>query len=359
MKISIGSKIQYGPWGGGNQFAINLSQYLLTHGDQVCFNLEDPDIDVILLTEPRINLRVSAYGSREIIKYLLLKNPNAIIVHRINECDERKGSSTINRLIMAANKIADHTVYVSAWLKELYSKLGLYPSNHVILNGANTDIFHRKGCRLWERDEPLRLVTHHWGNHWLKGFDIYEKLDQLLNTPKYKGKIAFTYIGHLPIGFNFSHTTFQSPLFGEELANNLRKNHVYLTASRNEPGSNHQNEGACCGLPILYIKSGSLPEYCDGFGISFLPENFDEKLDEMIENYEFWASRMDQFPHTADRMCAAYTQLFQDLLDQRAEIISKRTWVDQTLFKADAFLPRRPLILLSQKVKEVLRRWIG
>ena len=28
MKISIGTKIKDGPWGGGNLFAINLKEYL-------------------------------------------------------------------------------------------------------------------------------------------------------------------------------------------------------------------------------------------------------------------------------------------------------------------------------------------
>ena len=24
----------------------------------------------------------------------------------------------------------------------------------------------------------LKIVTHHWSGNWMKGFDIYEKLDQ-------------------------------------------------------------------------------------------------------------------------------------------------------------------------------------
>ena len=32
MKVSIGSKIVKGPWGGGNLFAINLSNYLIEKG---------------------------------------------------------------------------------------------------------------------------------------------------------------------------------------------------------------------------------------------------------------------------------------------------------------------------------------
>ena len=37
MKISIGSKIVQGPWGGGNLFAINLSNYLKDRGHEVYY----------------------------------------------------------------------------------------------------------------------------------------------------------------------------------------------------------------------------------------------------------------------------------------------------------------------------------
>jgi len=53
MKISIGTNIKEGPWGGGNLFAINLREYLFSKGHNVVNNLEDEDIDIILITEPR------------------------------------------------------------------------------------------------------------------------------------------------------------------------------------------------------------------------------------------------------------------------------------------------------------------
>ena len=45
MKISIGTKIKKdGPWGGGNLFAINLTNFLISHGHEVISNLEDDDM---------------------------------------------------------------------------------------------------------------------------------------------------------------------------------------------------------------------------------------------------------------------------------------------------------------------------
>ena len=51
MKISIGSKIVEGPWGGGNLFAINLTNFLSKLGHEVIYDLSEPDIDLILLTD--------------------------------------------------------------------------------------------------------------------------------------------------------------------------------------------------------------------------------------------------------------------------------------------------------------------
>ena len=70
MKISIGTNIKDGPWGGGNLFAINLKNYLIENNHQVINNLEDENIDLILLTEPRITSESSAFTDFDVVKYL-------------------------------------------------------------------------------------------------------------------------------------------------------------------------------------------------------------------------------------------------------------------------------------------------
>ena len=90
MKVSIGTNIKKGPWGGGNLFAINLKNYLIKQGHEVVHNLHDSDIDIILMTEPRKTSESSSFTNFDVEKYLTYKNNNSIVVHRINECDERK-----------------------------------------------------------------------------------------------------------------------------------------------------------------------------------------------------------------------------------------------------------------------------
>ena len=53
MKVSIGTNIKDGPWGGGNLFAVNLKTYLQNKGHEVVHDLEHDDLDIILITEPR------------------------------------------------------------------------------------------------------------------------------------------------------------------------------------------------------------------------------------------------------------------------------------------------------------------
>ena len=49
--------------------------------------------------------------------------------------------------------------------------------------------------------KKLSVVTHHWSNNEKKGFDIYRKIDQLIEDKMLD--IDFTYIGRLPDDFRY------------------------------------------------------------------------------------------------------------------------------------------------------------
>lgn len=63
MKVAIGYQIQPGPWGRGNQFAQALAESLLRRGDTVRFDLSDPDIDIVVLTDPRARSPSVSFGA--------------------------------------------------------------------------------------------------------------------------------------------------------------------------------------------------------------------------------------------------------------------------------------------------------
>lgn len=334
MKVAIGQMRRDGAWGGGNRFVGALTGALKEAGHEVVHRLADNDIDIVLMIDPRWRNPSVTFTPGKILRYLWRRNPRAIVVHRVNECDERKGTRHMNALLARANYCADHTVFVGSWLLDLPPWRGKErDASSVILNGSDTAVFHPRGQRRWNGRDPLRLVTHHWGGNRMKGFDVYEEIDRMLADPVWRDRLAFTYVGNLPSGFRFKHARYLEPLDGRALVDELHTHHVYLTASINEPGGHHQNEGALCGLPLLYRDSGCLPEYCEGFGVMFTPETFEPALETMIERYDDLLTVMPGYGHTAERCCGRYLALFEDLLARRDAIVSRRRlWRSPGLF---------------------------
>ncbi len=323
MKIAIGYKLSDGPWGGGNQFAKSLRKKLKEEGHEVYFNLSRNDLDIILLTDPRKRSSCVSFGPGDIIKYLIFKNSKALVIHRINECDERKKTLHMNLLLRLANYSADHTIYIASWLKEL-NLTQKNAKGTVILNGGDKKLFNMKNNIKWDKKGPLKLVTHHWGGNYMKGFDIYKKLDILLSNKKFKQKINFTYIGNLPKNFRFKNSIHIKPLNGKALAKELSNHHVYLTASINEPAGMHHIEGALSGLPLIYRKSGALPEYCNGYGLQFLNDDFLKQINLMRKDYSKFKKVIQKYPHTAEEMCSKYMFLFKLLLKDKERILKTR-----------------------------------
>ena len=323
MKVAIGYHIQDGPWGGGNQFAKALTQALRDEGKQVCFDLDEPDIDIILLTEVRGRSPTGSFNAGSILRYLQFTNSGALVVHRINECDERKGTGNLNAFLMRANYVADHTIFVGSWLRGL--PIWREGPSSVILNGGDSSVFKARSAVSFEDRRPLRLVTHHWGSHWMKGHDVYEFLDRLMRDAEWRKRIQFTYIGNKPTGLVFSEAKYLPPLHGSDLASELATHHVYITGSMNEPGAMHPVEGALSGLPLIYRNSGSMSEYCGGFGIAFnCIEDLPAAIESMIAEYDDWKKSVDQYPNTAEHMCRQYIEVFENLLRTRDEIVGER-----------------------------------
>jgi hypothetical protein len=324
MKVAIGYHLQEGPWGGGNQFAQSLAAALRDHGHQVCFGLRERDIDLILLTEVRGRSPSASFHAGTVLRYLQFCNPSAVVVHRINECDERKGTRHMNRLLFRANYAADHTVFIASWLRKLNVWRSGRPSS-VVLNGGDPALFRPMENHLWDPGMPLKIVTHHWGGNRLKGADVYGKLNSLLGAEEWRERVQFTYVGNLPPLCALSHTRCLPPMSGQALADELASHHVYLTGSINEPAGMHHVEGALCGLPIIYRSSGALPEYCDGFGVKFSgPEDLPAALERMMAEFDRWRTSLEEYPHTAERMCREYIGLFEQLVSERDEIVARR-----------------------------------
>ncbi len=365
MKISIGSKIITGPWGGGNLFAQNLSEYLINKGHSVIYDLSEKNIDLILLTDPRKRSESSStFNHIEISKYKKYINPNVIVVQRINECDERKNTKNINKFYLNASNVADHVVFVSKWLQNIYLNIGMKEDKtSVILAGANSEIFNDDDLVQYEKNDKVKIVTHHWSSHINKGFKVYKMIDELLVDEYWKDKIEFTYIGNSSSEYPLTNSNVIPPLSGLNLSSKLKENHIYVTASINEPSGNHHIEASQCGLPVMYIESGGIPEYCKDYGISFNEYNFTEKLKYLINNYEIYRSNLKDYAFSSDIMCGEFDLLFNKLiLTKEKDIVPHYVGINGHLhlFK-NKMLNRFRFMLnfranLSQFIKSIIRK---
>jgi len=332
MKISFNVKFVKGPYGGGMQFANFLRDYLVNNNIKVIDHLNHDDIDIILHISPFLT-ESSSYSFWDAFLYKI-KNPEAVIIHRINECDERKGTKHVNKMLALANKYSDYTVYIASWLQPLLERAGIDPNKPwtVIHNGADQTIFNRQNKTFdFFQNRKLKMVTHHWGASYLKGHDIYKKIDELLERDVFKDKFEFTFIGNYPKDIIYKNITILEPLSGKELANELKKHDIYITASRNEPAGMHHIEGIMCGLPILYINSGALPEYCSEYGIEFNEHNLEEKLFEMYENYHQYLKKIENYKFTSNRMGERYLGLFRDIYLKREKFIYNKKHLNKLM----------------------------
>ncbi|MFA5210880.1 MAG: glycosyltransferase [Patescibacteria group bacterium] len=323
MKICLNTKFIEGPFGGGMQFANFFYKKLKEKGFEVVNNLKDSDIDVIFHINPFPFLMESSSFSFLDAYVYKLKNPKTIIIQRVNECDERKNTNYINNLLYKTVKYSDHIIYIASWLEKLFSdkyKIMKDKSAGVVLNGADNNIFNFKNKDFWNDGKKIKIVTHHWGADYNKGHFIYKKLDDLLNLDEFKNNFEFTFIGNIPKNIEYKNIKIIKPLSGNRLADELKKHDIYLTASLNEPAGMHHIEGALCGLPLLYINSGALPEYCNNFGLEFNNDNFEKKLLEMKNNYNFWLEKIKNYNNTAEKMVDNYIKKILELKNKQKNI---------------------------------------
>ncbi len=327
MKIAFGMRLIEGPWGGGMQFGKAFANYFRGQGIDVLFDLCDPEIDIIVLTDPRRFSPSSTFTDADIAYYLTNINSRAIVVQRVNDSSHSRTADFRSQRLAFANHCVHQTVFVSHWLQDVYEIDGFsFIEPVVIRNGADRSVFHGVGGRIWDGNEKLRVVTHHWSTNWNKGFDVYCEIDTLLGQRPYSELFEFTFVGRVPEDVKFQHTRVVDPLTGSHLADQLRSHHVYVSASVGEAAGNHYIEAAMCGLPVLHRQSGSLPEYCGGFGLALDEGAVNIGLLNARNNYSKLKANMSEYPYDAELCCSSYHKLFSDLLAKRDGVLQRRRW---------------------------------
>ena len=127
MKIFFNRIVRNEAYGGGSQFVTSMVDYLKRQGHDVVFHLVDQDeqkvikdIDVIFLIDPRPG--DIGYSINHAIAYKKQINPKVKILHRVNECDARKNTDFIDKMLVETSMHTDKTVFISKWLKDYFVK---------------------------------------------------------------------------------------------------------------------------------------------------------------------------------------------------------------------------------------------
>lgn len=301
-----------GPWGGSSVFVKQFARYLRRQGYRVCFRM-DESVDVVVLVDPRSDLQYKSIDVSEIREFRQ-RFGRVKVLHRVNECDLRKGTDFMDRLLAEANPLADYTVFISEWLRDHHASRW-FDSNRphgVVYNGADPRFFHPVGGAVLRGNEPFRIVSHHWAGSRIKGFDVYEKLDQMIADGKVRDA-KLVIIGRWPEDIRWKTAELHPPTHGADLGNQLRRCHAYITASQWEPCGMHHVEGAQCGLPLMYHEDGGgIVEAGRKYGVGFR-DDVAAAIETLRKDYPAYRERVLRLAPSGDLMCAQYAAVVRQL----------------------------------------------
>jgi hypothetical protein len=178
-----------------------------------------------------------------------------------------------DRLQIELSPFVSHTIFQSAYSRDVFTRSGFTGPHTVIHNGADEDVFNltlRPRLRrprqrtFWRGDRPFRLVISTWSTDPNKGFPEYERIDATLAG---RSDVTVTLVGRSPVRFrNIRVLRARGP---RRLAETLKRFDGLLQLARLETCSNALIEGINCGLPAVYLDSGSNAEVAGPYGVAY------------------------------------------------------------------------------------------
>jgi glycosyltransferase involved in cell wall biosynthesis len=285
--VAIATELRHAPYGGSNQFLLALRGELRRRGLRVTEGRVPRRARSVLLHSYLVDLR---------------RRPAGRVVHRVDGPIElyRGADDGADRRIVEINaRLADATILQSRYSLEAHRDLGLELRDPVVIpNAVDPAIFHPPAEREPLAGRRVRVVATSWSDNPRKGGETYAWLARTLDRERYE----LTFVGRASVAVEAEHVL--PPLGSEELAEVLRGQDVYVTASLNDPCSNALLEALACGLPALYARSGGHPELVGEAGLGFddreeLPALLDRLAAELDERRA--AIRVPSLTEVADR----------------------------------------------------------
>lgn len=303
--VSLWHEFHKPPYGGGNQFMMALRSALKLQGVRVVVNRMSEDVDVHLCNSAWFDIPLFRNAIQKRRIRMLHRIDGPISLYRGTDAGEDGQVHALNR------ELASATIYQSGWCFERSLALGYEPVRPLVIhNGVNRNIFHPSGRLTLRPKQKIRLVATAWSDNPRKGKAVYQWLDDHLDFDRF----SLTFVGRIDATFrNIQHIP---PQTSQGLAQILREQDIYLTASENDPCSNALLEALACGLPALYFESGGHGELTGFGGLPFnSPEHLLTQLDRLVNHYEgfkagIWVESMEDI---AAKYIAAVREVVDNL----------------------------------------------
>ncbi len=255
------------PWGGVNTFFRNFSIHA-ERSNEVELTRNCVDADLILSAGHYYGpgRLLKSYHLRNVSQGRSMRNPCGLlskrgpkkIVFRVDGIRQiyAQQSTKADKILINNLYLADSVVFQSRFSKECFDHLRIpYPeSNHIILNGTNTDIFYPA----WEFPDFRQgtvLISNSWSTNLKKGFEVIARFSELEG-------VTVLHIGRWPEGISTKAVKLLGLMGENQIAQILRKGHFFLFPSEDEACPNTVVEALASGVPVLYDDSGGTPEIC-------------------------------------------------------------------------------------------------
>lgn len=245
------------PYGGGNQFMLALVGEFERRGLAVERNQISGRTPACLFNSYNFRFdRLRAHA-----------RAGCRLVHRVDgPIGVYRGSDdgTDGRIAAINAELAHATIFQSEYSLRRHNELGLeFADPHIVRNAVDPRIFHACGRTRYDGSRPLRVISTSWSDNPNKGGEIYAWLASVLDPTRFE----YTFVGR--IGAPLANGCSIPPVTSARLAEILRSQDVFVTASLHDPCSNALLEALACGLPAIYIQSGGHPELVGAAGFGF------------------------------------------------------------------------------------------
>lgn len=214
------------------------------------------------------------------------------VVHRVGAVTSlyRGFDDGTDAHVAALNRrFADATIAISHATIDMYRQIDIeLVEPRVIYNATDPAIFHPHGRVDFDRDRKTRLVAVSWSDNPRKGGPFYRWLESALDWSRYE----LTFVGNTRE--DFERVRVLPPLPSDELADELRRHDIFVTATEHDAYSNALVEALSCGLPAVYLESGGSAEAVKDAGFGFADrEQVPELLERLRDEYELRQARID------------------------------------------------------------------